>query len=48
MGLTVSVMTRTGSKDGFNDPPIFNGIVGDHKLSYDRDNSVILSKSPYR
>ena len=42
------MMVRAGSKDGCSDPLIFNGIVSDHKISYDRDNSVIFSKSPYR
>jgi len=41
-------MTRAGTNVGYSDPLIFNGIVSDHKWSYDRDNSVILSKSPYR
>jgi len=42
------MMIRAGSKDGCSDPLILNGIVSDHKISYDRDNSVIFSKSPYR
>jgi len=41
-------MIQTGSKDGSSDPQIIYGIICDHKTSYDRDNSVIFSKSPYR
>jgi len=42
------MMIRAGSKDGCSDPQTWNGKVCDHKRSYDRDNSVIFSKSPYR
>ncbi len=41
-------MEQAGTKVGFSDPLIFIELVSDHKLSYDRDNRVITSKSSYR
>jgi len=41
-------MEQAGTKVGFSDPLILIEIVSDHKLSYDRDNRVITSKSSYR
>lgn len=41
-------MTRVSSKECYSDPQEWNGKACDNKLSYARDNSVILSESPYR
>jgi len=41
-------MEQAGAKAGISDPLILVEIVSDHKLSYDRDNRVITSKSSYR
>lgn len=41
-------MTQTGMKVEFSDPLINFDIISDHKLSYERDNRVILPESSYR
>jgi len=46
--LTVSEIPRTETKVGYSDQLVKNGINSYQKGSYDRDNRVISSKSPYR
>jgi len=45
--LTAILINRAGTKVGSSDPLIYFGIVSDNKLSYNRDNRVILPMSPY-
>jgi len=40
--LTVRVIARTGAKAGFSEPQIIFDIICDKKLSYARDNRVIV------
>lgn len=46
--LTVSEISRAGTKVGYSDQLIMYGYFSYQKLSYDRDNRVISPKSPYR
>jgi len=42
------LIEQTGTKVGFSEPLISWGKVNDNKVSYARDNRVVLSKSSYR